>query len=564
MWRSTLAPRAIAASASSSSCRPAIRSIHSSSIRLEKRQPDGTWVSDNTRMIERTNHFEPKPLEPLPKKGERELFPDKRPHDKISPRVNPVQGTHTILKQRKDIRMQFQLEPVTRTKVKGDAAAGNLTIPDYTRAEVYTRAPWPAYREIVLNQPQHLHVLSRAVIQQLNHFTQSIEQNRDITATMMISRHINTANRPKNYSPGVDKETGRERIPYEKTFCGGMDMHTLVALARAQAKMPLVDGRQSGLSQYFRSLYSLAWQIHRMRSPLVIAMDGLAVGAGAGFALQSRYRLATENTRISFPQAALGWFPDAGASYTLSRLDGKLGFFFALTGWQVRGLDAQRLGFCTHYCESDELHRFGRRIGDSSLTYQFAEDTIEQAFGMFSNSSPSFLPLPIHDLHEVINSIFTAESVEEVIVNMVARIDAFNAKVARVADQQKRFAEGEKVFREKVTPKEEAINAFVIEVQNRMLKSSPVGLKVTFELLKLAQFLPLESCLKLEFRLSQRLLSTLSQPLKAEIFAAPNFSVKSLGELTPKALEQIFEQDADEDKELDLKYPEKTEPVWYV
>lgn len=522
------------------------RSLHSSTLLTEKRQVDGSWVSDNTRIRERQSHFDP----PTHKPKEREtkpVFPEKRPHDRVSPQVNPASGTHTLLKQRKDIRMQFQLEPVTRTLVKGDAAAGNAKINDYSHAEVFTRAPWPAYREIILNRAAHLHTLNPAMIQQLNHLTQNVELNRDISATLLTSHHISTANRPKSYNPGVDKQTGLKRIPYEKTFSGGMDMHTLAAFAQEQAKNSSGSNiAQSALSKYFRSLYSFAFNMNKLRSPLVVVMDGLAVGAGAGFALHSRYRVATENTRISFPQASLGWFPDAGASYILPRLDGKIGLFLALTGWQVRAFDATRLGFCTHFCESDELHRFGRRIGDSSLTYQFAEDTIEQSFGMFNENGKSSLPMPIHDLHEVITPLFTADSVDAILVNMLSRISELKAKGARA------------------TQKDLATCAFIEEMQRRMMASSPTGLKVTFELLRLSEFLPLEKCLQLEFRLSQNLLSLLPNPTKAEIFSAPNFNAKSLAQVTPQMMEALFEENPDEDKELNLAYPEKTQQTFYI
>lgn len=501
--------------------------------------PDGSRVSDDTREFVREGHFAPKAPEPVVVRPPRDLWPDKRQHNKEGPWQNPPEGTHTNRRMRRDIRMQFQLEPVTRTQVKPPPDAMNERIHDYRKAEVYTTAPWPYYREIILNRPQFHHTLTPATLYQLAHLIQILDINKDITAGMLISRHIAL---PSAKNP----RTGAMRPLYEKTFCGGMDVGTLLQIAQAAKNQPAgsadsPSGAYGELSKYFRSLYSLAWDFARLRSPLVVTLDGLAIGAGASFALHSRYRVATENTRISFPQVSLGWFPDAGASYLLSRLDGKLGWFLALTGWSVRGMDAVRLGFATHFCESDELHRFGRRIGDSSLNYQFAEDTIEQAFGMFTEEGPSYFPMTIHELHETINSVFlSAESVEEVLTNIAVKV----AHTDSLGDA--------------ATAKQRQQMAFLQEVHQRMLASSPTSLKVTWELLNLAQYLPLERCLQLEFRLSQNLLSTMANPLQADLFTAPNFAqAKTLAQVTPKKMAAYFHPNADEQRELVLGYEKK-------
>jgi 3-hydroxyisobutyryl-CoA hydrolase len=435
---------------------------------------------------------------------------------------------------------------VDQNKVKPLPDAMNERIHDYKKAEVYTTAPWPYYREIILNRPQFHHTLTPATLHQLSHLIQILEINKDITAGLLISRHI-------QHVTGTDPRTGAKRPLYEKTFCGGMDVGALMQIAQAASRERAGPAGSHSpafaeLSKYFRSLYTLSWDFSKLRSPLIIAMDGLAVGAGAAFATHSRYRVATENTRMSFPQVQLGWFPDAGASYLLSRLDGKLGWFLALTGWTVRGMDAVRVGLATHYCESDELHRFGRRIGDSSLTYQFAEDTIEQSFGMFNHDGPTYFPLLLHEMHETINAVFTADSVEQVLTNIAVNVAHTNSLGASASSKQLQQM------------------SFLIEVQKRILASSPTSLKVTWELLTLAQFLPLERCLQLEYRLSQNLLSTLSNPLQADLFTAPNFQARTLAQVTPKVMEKLFWENENEMMELKLNYqPKKTvRDTWLI
>jgi len=73
------------------------------------------------------------------------------------------------------------------------------------------------------------------------------------------------------------------------------------------------------------------------------------MGGGMGIAQGSTLRIVGERTRMAMPEVAIGFFPDVGASYFLSRLPGALGAYLALTGVQIRGADAL-------YC------RAGRRV----------------------------------------------------------------------------------------------------------------------------------------------------------------------------------------------------------
>lgn len=49
------------------------------------------------------------------------------------------------------------------------------------------------------------------------------------------------------------------------------------------------------------------------------------------------------------PETALGFFPDVGATYFLSRLKDGLGLFLALTGYRLKGADAYHAGLASHY-----------------------------------------------------------------------------------------------------------------------------------------------------------------------------------------------------------------------
>jgi 3-hydroxyisobutyryl-CoA hydrolase len=55
------------------------------------------------------------------------------------------------------------------------------------------------------------------------------------------------------------------------------------------------------------------------------------VGGGVGISAHAPFRIATENTVFAMPETKIGYIPDVGASYFLSKVDGEIGTYFALT-----------------------------------------------------------------------------------------------------------------------------------------------------------------------------------------------------------------------------------------
>jgi enoyl-CoA hydratase/carnithine racemase len=69
-------------------------------------------------------------------------------------------------------------------------------------------------------------------------------------------------------------------------------------------------------------------------------MHGITMGGGMGIAQGARVRIVGERARLAMPEVGIGFFPDVGGGYFLSRLQGGLGMYLALTGTQLRAADA--------------------------------------------------------------------------------------------------------------------------------------------------------------------------------------------------------------------------------
>lgn len=90
--------------------------------------------------------------------------------------------------------------------------------------------------------------------------------------------------------------------------------------------------------------YRLDYNLHCYPKPLVGIGHGIVMGGGLGLLSGCRYRLVTPDLVMAMPEISIGLFPDAGASWFLNRLPGRLGLFLGLTGARLNVSDALRIG----------------------------------------------------------------------------------------------------------------------------------------------------------------------------------------------------------------------------
>jgi enoyl-CoA hydratase/carnithine racemase len=117
----------------------------------------------------------------------------------------------------------------------------------------------------------------------------------------------------------------------DKAFCAGGDIRALYQSYQSSGSLH---------REFFAAEYPLDYLLYEYPKPYLAVMDGITLGGGMGLAQGSRLRIVGERTRMAMPEVAIGFFPDVGGSYFLSRLPGKLGMYLALTGLQIRAADA--------------------------------------------------------------------------------------------------------------------------------------------------------------------------------------------------------------------------------
>ncbi|CAK9438644.1 mitochondrial 37S ribosomal protein mS47 [Lodderomyces beijingensis] len=141
-----------------------------------------------------------------------------------------------------------------------------------------------------------------------------------------------------------------------KALCAGGDV--------AECAVQIRKGNPGYGADFFDKEYNMNYVIATMPKPYVSLMNNITFGGGVGLSVHAPFRVATEKTRLAMPEMDIGFFPDVGTTFFLPRLDDKLGYYTALTGSVLSGLDAYVMGFATHFIKSDKLPQVISRLAN--------------------------------------------------------------------------------------------------------------------------------------------------------------------------------------------------------
>jgi enoyl-CoA hydratase len=186
-------------------------------------------------------------------------------------------------------------------------------------------------------------------------------------------------------------------------FCAGGD----IAFLRDSA---LNDGGVSG-RKFFHDEYQLNHLLYTYPKPVVAFMDGITMGGGVGISQPAHFRVATANTRFAMPETGIGLFPDVGGGWYLSRLEGRVGPFLALTGARLDGAECLELGLATHHLPTDALDDAKARIANEDV------ERIEGILGTLSEKAPE--ARIVGNLFDI-NRHFASDRLEDIMASLEA------------------------------------------------------------------------------------------------------------------------------------------------
>ncbi len=146
-----------------------------------------------------------------------------------------------------------------------------------------------------------------------------------------------------------------------ENFCSGGDVHDIIG--------PLVrmkeGGRMDELLAFTRMTGDLVKAMRACPQPIVAAVDGQCVGAGAILAMASDLRLGTARSKVAFLFTRVGLSgADMGACALLPRIVGQgRAAELLYTGRSMGGEEAERWGFYNRLAEPERLLDEARGAG---------------------------------------------------------------------------------------------------------------------------------------------------------------------------------------------------------
>ncbi|NHM07871.1 enoyl-CoA hydratase [Flavobacterium sp. CYK-4] len=189
-----------------------------------------------------------------------------------------------------------------------------------------------AIAEVTINRPSKLNALNVATIQELHHAFNTLELNPEIRAIIL---------------------TGSG----EKAFVAGADIAEFAHFS-VEEGAHLASSGQELLFDF----------VEKLKTPVIAAVNGFALGGGLELAMACHFRVASDNAKMGLPEVSLGVIPGYGGTQRLPQLIGKgRAMEMIMTAGMMSAEDAYRLGLANHVVPQAELIDYCKGIAQKII-----------------------------------------------------------------------------------------------------------------------------------------------------------------------------------------------------
>lgn len=286
---------------------------------------------------------------------------------------------------------------------------------------------------ILLNRPKALNALSLEMVNALGDTLKKWENDATINAVII-------------------KGSG------DRAFCAGGDIRSIYHLREEVKANP---------GEFFAFEYRMNTLLHHFKKPYISLLDGITMGGGVGISIHGSHRIATERLLFAMPETAIGFFPDVGAGYFLTRCPDYFGFYLGLTGERIGAADAAKLGLITHTVASNQLPELEHALIDAGNRLNNAEQLERQLNNFIIPAKNTTL----WQHRDTINECFSAPTVADVLLKL-----------------------------------EHIETDFAKNTLKTLLKRSPTSLAVTLKHLQLSQHETFNQIIEREYHIAQNFL----------------------------------------------------------
>ena len=173
---------------------------------------------------------------------------------------------------------------------------------------------------IYINRQEKLNALNKATIQELHETLKMINENPEFRVIII---------------------TGSG----EKAFVAGADIAEFAHFSAEEGSKLAAQGQQL--------LFDF---IENMKTPVIAAINGFALGGGLELAMACHFRIASENAKMGLPETSLGVIPGYGGTQRLAQLVGKgRALEMILTAGMIDADTAKIYGLVNHVVPQEDL-----------------------------------------------------------------------------------------------------------------------------------------------------------------------------------------------------------------
>jgi len=187
----------------------------------------------------------------------------------------------------------------------------------------------------------------------------------------------------------------------ERAFCAGGDIRSLYDSGKA--------GDRAAMLAFWREEYELNILIKNSAKPYIALLDGITMGGGAGLSVHGTHRIGSEKCVFAMPEVGIGFFPDIGGSFFLSRMPDETGIYAALTGNRLNLSDALETGLLTHAVASIDMTALEQAL--------LAGEDLDATLARFKHTPP---PSALMAEKGRVSRCFGKTSVEEIVAALKA------------------------------------------------------------------------------------------------------------------------------------------------
>lgn len=212
----------------------------------------------------------------------------------------------------------------------------------------------PHIAEIRFNRPQRLNAVVEQLYSEMLSALDEAERDREIRVILLTGEG-------RAFCVGADmKENGKgERTPYQRR-------------------------------EYLRLEQAVCKRLITLPKPVVAAVNGYALGAGAELAIASDFILMAESAQFGLPESSIGAFVGGGVTYLLPRLIGmSKARELIFLGQRLSGREAAELGLATRVFPDatfmEDAYRFAGQLAEKApISIELAKEQLNRHWDLDS------------------------------------------------------------------------------------------------------------------------------------------------------------------------------------